>query len=272
MHGAHFLLAQGKADTMNAASDINTTYFDNLRRDLLSPERTDKEITLKPDKRSRLVFLTDPAGLAVEQYKLLRRRLNALRPQGGVLGITSPGPGEGKTLTSVNLAWCFANGKQQTCLADLDFRAPGVAYTLKYSVEADGIEDILTGKNAVHESLRRIGDDPLYALCIQKRRIALDGFLSSATLSPLLHKLRGMFHWVILDLPPATPMADVAEIVPQIDGALLVIRNATTKKAMIPPACDVLGSKLWGVIYNDSPIAGSEYYGSYGSAGPRSRR
>jgi len=257
---------------MNAASDINTTYFDALKRDLVSPERAGKGITPQPDKRSRLVFLTDPAGLAVEQYKLLRRRLNALRPQGGVLGITSPGPGEGKTLTSVNLAWCFANGGQRTCLADLDFRAPGVAHTLKYSVEADGVEDVLTGKNAVHESLYKIGDDPLYALCIQKRRAALDELLSPAALAPFLEKLRRMFHWVILDLPPATPMADVAEIVPQVDGAILVIRNATTKKAMIPAACEVLESRLWGVVYNDSPIAGSEYYGSYGSTGSRVKR
>ncbi len=255
---------------MNAAS--NTTYFDNLRRDLLLPESEAKGIAIQTDKRSRLAFLIDSAGLAVEQYKLLRRRLNALRPQGGLIGITSPGPGEGKTLTSINLAWCFANGGQQTCLADLDFRAPGVADTLKYSVESGGIEDVLTDQSAVHESLRRIGDDPLYALFIHRRRVALDGFLSPVTLAPLLEKLRSMFHWVILDLPPATPMADVAEVVPQVDGAILVIRNATTKKAMIPPACDVLGSKLWGVIYNDSPIAGSEYYGSYGSTGPRSKR
>ena len=257
---------------MNAASDINTTCFDNLRRDLLSPEREGNGIIIEPDKRSRLAFLTDPAGLAVEQYKLLRRRLNALRPQGGLVGITSPGPGEGKTLTSINLAWCFANGGQQTCLVDLDLRAPGVADTLQYSVESGGIEDVLAGKSAVHESLRRIGDDPLFALCIEKRRVALDGFLSPAVLTPILAKLRSTFHWVILDLPPAVPMADVAEVVPQVDGVILVVRNATTKKTMISPACDVLGSKLWGVIYNDSPIVGSKYYGSYGSAGARSNR
>jgi capsular exopolysaccharide synthesis family protein len=253
---------------MNAAPEINTTYLDNLRRDLQSPEST-KGITIEPDRRSRLVFLTDPAGLAVEQYKLLRRRLNALRPQGGVLAITSPGPGEGKTLTSVNLAWCFANGGQKTCLADLDFRSPGVAFTLKYSVENGGVEDILAGKSTIHELLCRVEGDPFYVLCIQERHAELDDLLSPAVLAPRLAELRSMFHWVILDLPPAIPMADVAEVVPQVDGAILVIRNAVTKKTMITPACDVLGSKLLGIVYNDSPIVGSAYYGSYGTTGHR---
>lgn len=223
-----------------------------------------KAITIQPDKSSRLVFLTDPTGLAVEQYKLFRRRLNALHPKGGVLAITSPGPGEGKTLTSVNLAWCLANGGQKTCLVDFDFRAPGVAFTLRYRVVDGGTEHILAGERTIRESLRHIGDDPFYVLCIQDPQVELNGLLSTAVLTPLLTELRNMFHWVILDLPPAIPMADVSEIVPQIDGAILVVRNGTTKKAMISPACEVLGSKLWGVIYNESQIMGSRYYGNYG--------
>ena len=76
----------------------------------------------------------DPAGLAVEQYKMLRGRLNALEPRGGVLLVTSPAPGDGKTLTSINLAWSLAQGGFSTCLVDLDFRAPGVTRTLDLSI------------------------------------------------------------------------------------------------------------------------------------------
>jgi Mrp family chromosome partitioning ATPase len=70
---------------------------------------------------------------------------------------------------------------------------------------------------------------------------------------------------VILDFAPIIPMSDVAEVVPQADGALMVIRSGKTDKSMIAPSLEILGSKLWGVIVNDSPINGSSYYGSYGN-------
>jgi capsular exopolysaccharide synthesis family protein len=224
---------------------------------------TEKVLRIHPDLGSRLVFLTEPTGLAVEQYKLLRRRLNARNPRGGVLLITSPGPGEGKTLTSINLAWCLASGGHHTCLVDLDVRAPGVTSTLAYSTEK-GVEDVLTGKNSIAESLCQIGDESLYVLGMRKHHASPEGFLGAASLTSLIGGLRAMFHWVVLDLPPAIPMSDVAEVVPHVDGALMVVREGKTKKKLISPPCEILGQKLWGVVLNDSPIVGSAYYGGYG--------
>jgi len=223
-----------------------------------------KNIRIEPNRKSRLVFLTEPAGLAVEQYKLLRRRLNARSPLGGVLLVTSPGPGEGKTLTSVNLAWCMANGGHNTCLVDLDFRAPGVGSALGYFPENEGVEDVLIGKAKTADVLRQIGEDPLYVLGMLEHHASPDGFLSATLVAPFVNELRNMFHWVILDLAPAIPMSDVAEVVPHVDGALLVVRERKTKKKLIAPPCEILGSKLWGVVLNDSPIMGSAYYGGYG--------
>jgi Mrp family chromosome partitioning ATPase len=253
---------------MSLSSEILTKNEDCLREDASLHIGSEKVLRIQPDNRSRLVFLTEPTGLAVEQYKLLRRRLNARNSLGGVLLITSPGPGEGKTLTSVNLSWCLANGGHQTCLVDLDFRAPGVGRTLGYSVEHGGVEDVLAGKRTITESLCQIGDDPFYVLGMRKRHVSPEKFFSSAVFAPLVSGLRAMFHWVILDLAPAIPMSDVAEVVPHVDGALMVVREEKTKKAMIAPPCEILGSKLWGVVLNDSPIMGSAYYGGYGNRRP----
>ena len=74
-----------------------------------------------------------------------------------------------------------------------------------------------------------------------------------------------MFQWVIVDCAPVIPMADVAEIEPQVDGALMVVRTGKTVKSIILPALETLGPKLWGVVTNDSPIRGSAYYGYYGN-------
>jgi len=223
-----------------------------------------RDITLEPAAKSKLVFVAEPESLAVEQYKILRRRLCTLRPKGGVMLVTSPGPGEGKTLTSVNLAWSLAEAGYSTCLVDLDFRAPGVGRTIDYVFESDGVDDVLLGKRSVIQTLRRFGPGSPHVLGIVQRRASPGQLLSSPLLTPLLDELRGMFQWVILDFAPVIPMADVAEVISMVDGALMVARIKKTSKAVVDPALEVLGSKLWGVVVNDAPIDGSAYYGYYG--------
>jgi Mrp family chromosome partitioning ATPase len=85
-----------------------------------------------------------------------------------------------------------------------------------------------------------------------------------ARLTPLLSALKASYRWVILDLAPAVPMSDVSDILPQADGALMVVRSGKTQKAFMPPLLEILGKKLWGVVLNDTPVLGSAYYGSYG--------
>jgi len=220
--------------------------------------------TPQPIKKSRLVFVTEPTGLAVEQYKVLHRRLCNQHPDGGVVLITSPSPGDGKTLTSINLAWCMAEVGRHTCLVDMDFRAPGVTLTLGCSAEEGGLEEVLTGRRTVHQSIRQVGDRSLYVLGINKGLASPGGLLSSASIVPLITELRAMFHWVILDFAPVIPMADVGEVLPYVDGAMMVVRSGKTDKSLIAPSLEIIGAKIWGVILNDSVINGSAYYGYYG--------
>lgn len=223
-----------------------------------------RQISIPSDSASRLVYLTDPEGLAVERYRLLRRRLHTLHPDGGVVLMTSPSPGEGKTLTSVNLAWSFAEVGNSTCLVDLDFRAPGISQMLRYPFEEGGVQEVLQGKAEIDELIHQLGEHPLYVLGIKKRLASPGHLFHSQSMQRMASKLRAMFKWVILDFAPVIPMADVSEMTENIDGAILVVRTRKTEKDMLNPAIEALGSKLWGVVANDCPISGSAYYGSYG--------
>lgn len=223
-----------------------------------------RRIQVDASATARLPFLTDPSGLAVEQYKLLRGRLNALQPRGGVLLVTSPAPGDGKTLTSINLAWSLAQGDFRTCLVDLDFRAPGVTRTLELSTEDGGAEEVLTGKKNLTQALFQIGDRPFHVLGIRDRIEEPSHLYTAALLGPLLGVLRASYRWVILDLAPAVPMSDVSDVLPQTDGALMVVRSGKTQKMFLSPVLEILGKKLWGVVLNETPVLGSAYYGSYG--------
>jgi capsular exopolysaccharide synthesis family protein len=227
----------------------------------IAPSRT---IQVKADATARLPFLLDPTGLAVEQYKMLRGRLNQQQPRGGIVLVTSPAPGDGKTLTCVNLAWSLAQGGFRTCLVDLDFRAPGLTRTLGLSMDEGGAEEVLMGKRTLAQTLFQIGDRPFHVLGIRERVEEPSHLYASAVLGPLLTVLKASYRWVILDLAPAVPMSDVSDVLPQADGALMVVRAGKTQKTFLPPLLEILGRKLWGVVLNDTPVLGSAYYGSYG--------
>lgn len=221
-----------------------------------------RDIKLNPD--SRLVFVTDPDGLAVERYKLLRRRLWARSPSGGMILVTSPSPGDGKTLNSINLAWCLADGGKKTCLVDLDFRAPSVATTLGLPFTGGGVTELLAGHQSSADLMCQVGDLPLYVLGLKEGLSSSSRQLASPLFLPWLKELRNSFEWVIFDMPPAIPISDVAEVLPHVDGALMVTRKGQTVKSLIAPALEILGPKLWGAVLNDCVQQGDAYYGNYG--------
>ncbi len=229
-------------------------------------------IEIETDDRTRLVFESDPCSLAVERYKLLRRRLCAMNPDGGLILITSPAPGDGKTLTAINLAYCLAEAGHPTCLVDLDFRFPGILPELGHDLLGEDLIDVLTGTTTISEAMQQIGSRPLYLLGMRDRSQTPSPQLDIAVLRPFLVKLRGAFNWIILDLPPAIPFADVSEVLPEVDGALMVVRSGKTKRSLVEPTVDVLGNKLWGVILNDAEVSGGAYYGYYGYGGNREKK
>jgi len=82
---------------------------------------------------THLVSLTAPASFAAEQYQGLRltlERLGRARTM-QVVAVTSPGAGDGKTLTSINLAGALARGAEaRVLLIDADLRRPSVSKQL----------------------------------------------------------------------------------------------------------------------------------------------
>jgi Mrp family chromosome partitioning ATPase len=224
-------------------------------------------IELKSEATSRLVFLTDPGGLAAERYKLLRRKLCALSPQGGVVLVTSPAPADGKTLTSINLAFSLTEIAHSTCLVDLDFRAPGLFTMLEYHSEHPDMMDVLEGRSGVLEAICQLGARPLYLLGMRSASGLPSLHFDRTRVASVVLRLRAVFEWVILDLAPAIPFSDVPEVLPNVDGALMVLRAGKTKKSLIGPTVEVLGDKLWGVVLNDTVVNGGNYYGHYYGGG-----
>jgi capsular exopolysaccharide synthesis family protein len=211
-------------------------------------------------EESRLVCHTDPYGLTAEQFRLLRRTLSQDSATGAVLMITSPGVGDGKTVTSLNLCTCLADSGDSTLLVEADLRRPTVRTILACAVGPPGIEDALSGKVEPSKAIHLIEKLSFHAATVAKIPDDPSRLLYGAMIRQFLAWARQHFRWVVLDAAPVLPAADVSELLSLTDGVLLVIRAQSTPREQSKRAIEVVGKHLYGVILNEVTIDFSSYY------------
>jgi receptor protein-tyrosine kinase len=199
------------------------------------------------------VTLTDPHGAAAEQYRVLRHRLECLGKAGvRALGFTSAQSGEGRTTTVVNAALALGRGgRNRVVLVDGDLRRPGV-HTLLGLRPQLGLVDVVGGRAELSQCLWQFGTDELYILPAGKPPEDLPRTLYDARLPAMLAELKRSFDFVLVDVPPVLPLADVPTMCAELDGVLLVVRAGVTARDMVGAALDALyGVTVHGLVLNE---------------------
>lgn len=211
-------------------------------------------------EEARLVFYSDPMSMAAEQFRFLRRSLVQTYPQGATLLITSPGAGDGKTLTAINLCAALADGGDPTLLVELDLRRPSVQRVFGCKIEDYGIQDVLIGRIGPEKSVYYLDPLRFYAAMVSRIPQEPSRLLTGPGIHNFLAWARPRFRWVLFDTAPVMPNADVTELLPAVDAALLIVRAQCTPKELSRRAVDVLGKRLQGVILNEATIHSAPYY------------
>lgn len=219
-----------------------------------------RHITPALREEARLVLRSNPHGLAAEQFRFLRQRLNQEFKDGGVLMVTSAGKSDGKTLTSINLCSSFSDSGQSTLLVELDIHRPSIARTLNCNIEGAGVESAFCGKASPEEVVHALDNLWFHAAMVRKAPLDPAPRLSREKVDHFLAWARQRFHWIVLDAPPAVLVADVVEVLPVTDAALLVVRAQNTPRALLKPALQILGSHLRGVVFNEASTHSAPQY------------
>ena len=216
-----------------------------------------------------LVSLTAPSSFAAEQYQGLRltvERLGRAR-DAKVIAITSPGAGEGKTLTAINLSAALARGSDASVLLiDADLRRPAVARQLGL-VDADtrGLTDIIADANlSVEQVARPIEPFKLSVVPAGTVRTSVHQVLRSPRLDQILLEARQRYDYIVIDTPPLLPVFDSALLQRTVDGVLVVVAANRTPRKLLGEALNLLdASKVLGIVFNrdDRPLFG--YYDAY---------
>ncbi|GAB3855602.1 polysaccharide biosynthesis tyrosine autokinase [Nocardioides maradonensis] len=224
----------------------------------------------------RAPLLTDLGGFAArtEAFRLLRTNLQFidLDNQPRCLVITSAVPGEGKTMTSTNLAVALAQTGRRTLIIDADLRRPRVASTLGLD-PAVGLTTALVGKTEIADAIQVHGPSGLHVLASGAKPPNPTEILQSRVTHDLIRRLRASYDTVIIDAPPLLPVADASVLATLADGVILVIRHAKTTRDQVTEAVNrvaQVGGRMYGVVVNmvAKRAVGSYYYYYYEETGP----
>ena len=215
-----------------------------------------------------LVSLTAPASFAAEQYQGLRltiERVGRARHM-QVIAVTSPGAGEGKTLTSINLAGALAHGNEaRVLLIDADLRRPAVARQLGLTDSPAGLADVLTDDaTQLAHVVHRIDAFNLDVVTAGTAKTAIHQLLRSSRLDGMLRDARERYDFIVIDTPPLLPVFDSALLAKASDGILMIVSANQTPRKLLGEALNLLDpAKVLGIVFNRDarPLFG--YYDAY---------
>lgn len=171
---------------------------------------------------------------AVEQYKLLRTNISFTLPEDvkcPIIGVTSSIRGEGKSTTSINLAYVYAESSKRVLLIDGDLRLPSIAKKLRIS-STPGLTGCLVGdENITLEKFKSDIRENLYIIPSGQLPPNPSELLSSRKMRKFLEMLSCHFDCIIIDLPPVNVVSDAVAISKFLTGMIVVVKaNYTEKK------------------------------------------
>jgi capsular exopolysaccharide synthesis family protein len=210
---------------------------------------------LLPWRRKKVgpVKLTDMPPAVADAYRLLGAGLNGASSTNGSLPgherrvrprailVTSAGPEDGKTAVLASLAGALASVGKTVTVVGCDFRHPQVHAELGVTNER-GVTDVLLSSNGgplLSSALWQTPINGVWAVPSGAVSASPDALLSSPSMRRLLMEARQLSDIVLIDTSPILT-SDVAFLLPEVDGVLVVVKAGTTKPELAERSSEML--------------------------------
>ncbi|TSJ45795.1 GumC family protein [Fluviicola chungangensis] len=186
--------------------------------------------------KDKLLAWNYPQSNIAESFRVLRTNLSFVIPSGKdecrVIGITSSLSGEGKSSTSVNLAFMFAATGKKVLLMGLDLRKPRIKEILELK-NMPGLSNYLVNQDLKAKDIISVAESNGHSFnVIQAGDIPPNPseLLMSHRLDELMGDLRKEFDYIILDNAPVGLVIDAVTTNRLTDISLYIIRSGMINK------------------------------------------
>lgn len=225
--------------------------------------------SLEPDQsgvvNNRCIGLSADAP-EMDFYKVLRTQIIQLtKPKGwNTVMITSTRPGEGKTLTAVNLSLAMAKSFHQTVLlVDCDLRQQKIYQY--FGLPSDkGIVDYMLNGCQMQELIIWPKVEKLTLVSGGRTVSESAELLGSPRMKELVAEMKSRYHdrYVIFDTPPLLSGDDALTFMPLVDAIVMVVQEGKTPLKEVQKAVDLIPKeKFLGFVLNKAHLP--KEYGYY---------
>jgi protein-tyrosine kinase len=228
------------------------------RRDINPTYRSTKVVEIDPDflRREKVISLCIDNQVA-DQIKILRAQiLKMMAFKGNSLLVTSARPGEGKTLTAINLALSVCQELDRTVLlVDTDLKTPSVHRYFGFN-GVPGLSDYLKARADVQDLLLNPGIPRLTILPAGKPVRNSSEVLGAPRMESLVKEMRERYpeRFIIFDGSSLLSYADPLVFSKFVDGVLLVVASEKTSRQDLKRSLELLeGRTIIGTVLNRYP-------------------
>ncbi len=189
-----------------------------------------------------LVAHHDRGGVITEGYRALRTSLLAqCVDKGFCYVITSAQPGEGKTVTCLNLALVLAEGgNRRTIVMDCDLRKSRAAALLNTG-PSPGVADLLRETATLARAVHPTAYPNLFFIPAgQAGKDEVGELVARAQLTGIIDEVRRQYDYVLIDTPTVTAVSDAGMVGRSAREALLVVRMYRTPRDSVAKAIRLL--------------------------------
>jgi protein-tyrosine kinase len=229
----------------------------------------DRGMTMHPTNPCIIMNTNQDTPIAEEYRKLKTVLLRMTRDEfRNTVMVTSSVSGEGKSITSANLAIMMAKEYGQTVLLiDSDLRRPSLQEYLGMPPHV-GLADCLEKRIDVERAIVKTGIQKLSFMSAGEKVDNPGELLSSQRMKDLLLELKHRYQdrYIIIDTPPILLFAETQAMSRLVDGVLVVVKEGGPSPRGLTQMLDILkGSNVLGVVYNDASTTslGGKYYDYY---------
>jgi capsular exopolysaccharide synthesis family protein len=220
--------------------------------------------TWKKGDETPLVTVTEPRSGAAEAYRTLRTSLLFAASERGArtVLVTSPHPGEGKTVTVANLGLVLGQAGRRVLMLSADLRKPRLHRFFR-APNKSGLTRLLMGEDGFREAVLSVGVNQLRLVPsgpVPKNPAEL---LGSHAMGQLLARFREDFDVVIIDGPPVLNVADTITLAPFVDAVVLVADAERTSRGALSHArkqLEQVRAEVIGAVLNNLDPAKARTY------------
>lgn len=181
-----------------------------------------------------------------------------------VIGVTSAMAHEGKSTTSMNLAYDLMKAGKKTLLIDADMRLSRVAKYLELE-RSPGLSNMLVGKSTNQNVVQQAkGQDGLHVITCGDIPPNPTELLSSKRFGLMLDVLKETYEYIVIDLPPVTEVSDALIASQLADGMIVVVRQGVADKRLLDDTLMQLnlgGARIIGLVM--TCVEHATKYGKY---------